>query len=380
MLEHSADCFESIVVPGPPRIVTGSFRSTIAFWDAKTLERLPDESISTPHATQVNALQYDEPTGVLASGGDTGKVCLWRLSDHTLLDEFQVDAPSHANKVICFAFSGDGRWLAASTFDHTEDIFGRNTTVSIYDRQHHRLAQTLRGFGQRPKIHFSPAGELLVTSSTGEIGVWRESPAAATDADVAAFEHVLTRKLSEQPIWSSQLLSDGRRLVIASGSWDDSEAHPLIEVWDTSEWRLLKSARLGVPGLLNEMDVDQDRWLLLGGPIGNVILVDLESLVTVARRKVHTGPILDVRFSPDGELICTASRDNTAKVWRRDRFVSRDSETVIDHISPTGVDGAFFAASNERVCEVAPPERWSSGTSRRAKRPVRCRLRRPTPT
>ncbi len=120
VLEHSADCFESIVVPGPPRIVTGSFRSTIAFWDAKTFERLADESISTPHATQVNTLQYDEPTGVLASGGDTGKVCLWRLSDRTLLDEFQVDAPSQANKVICFAFSGDGRWLAASTFDHTE--------------------------------------------------------------------------------------------------------------------------------------------------------------------------------------------------------------------------------------------------------------------
>jgi WD40 repeat protein len=113
---------------------------------------------------------------------------------------------------------------------------------------------------------------------------------------------------------------DGRTLI--SGSDDKT-----IRVWDTETGRITRTIRGeigdGDPGKIYALALSRDgRLLAAGGRTGGteaegqpIRLYDLETGTMLGVLKGHTGAVLSLDFSPDGDRLVSGGTDDIAIVW-----------------------------------------------------------------
>jgi eukaryotic-like serine/threonine-protein kinase len=265
----------------------------------------------------------------LASGSFDRTVKIWDVSSGRELFELK----GHSAEAVSVAFNPDGQHLASGSIDQTVKIWN-----CVSEKERLWLKRPSDQMTGSLRISFSPDSRRLELADGDTLKIWETtSGKKLLDLQLGGF--------------SMPFSADGSR--IASG-W----GHRTLKIWDSASGKALfdlKGHRGEIPSVAFSTD---GRRLASGSLDGTVEIWDLtngKELFAlngyIARALARTGWVGagDVAFSPDGQRLATASRDNTAKIW--DTATGKELFTLRGHVydiesvefSP---DGRFLASES----------------------------------
>jgi eukaryotic-like serine/threonine-protein kinase len=215
---------------------------------------------------------------------------------------------ANAARVDEVAFSPDGRWLAAASWDGT---------IALWDLHHARRVRHLQWQPARSMLHgvaFSPDGRWLATASDyGTVEVWE----AATGRPLRSITVVPSPRSDDRLIVRAVAFSpDGRRL--AAAGWDR-----LIHLYGTDDWREILTFRGHTRPIMSVAFRPDGRTLASAGLDRTARLWDVATGREVRTLEGHARQVSCVAFSPDGATLATSSEDDTIRLWDPDAGVAR---------------------------------------------------------
>jgi WD40 repeat protein len=199
------------------KLVTGNGGGQARVWSTATGEPItppllhPQEAGDDGVIIETAAFSPDEE--VVATGTSTGKVYLWNAqSGRSLL------APMiHEDKggVRTVELSPDGRFILSASWDHTAQVWDRQTGKKMCKFPHHELVNS---------AHFSTDGRLVVTASSDRTAiVW----------DAESCRPVGQPMVHTDEVESAEIGKDGTRVLTLSKNgqariWDVQTGRPLV--------------------------------------------------------------------------------------------------------------------------------------------------------
>jgi WD40 repeat protein/serine/threonine protein kinase len=161
---------------------------------------------------------------------------------------------------------------------------------------------------------FAPNGNRIATVADGIVKMW--------DARTGAEQWSVSMPLVHELTTFSR---DGARLVTSAGG--DATGGGTVTIWDANTGRVLHTL---ATGYVRWMDVDPtNTWLATGGN-DKVVRVWRLADGHLQRSLVgHSGFVERVKFSADGSLIASVSRDSTLRLWRGEADAQHAGELVI---------------------------------------------------
>jgi YVTN family beta-propeller protein len=231
----------------------------------------------------------------IVTTGSDGAVNLWDTqTGHRL-----IRLRRHTDVVKWADFSPDGLQLVTTSLDKT---------VRVWDMDFQDEIQQLIGHqGLVESATFCPSGNLIVTASQdGTARVW----------ELETNQLLGILKGHQGAVTSATFNADGTQIVTTS---TDGTAHlwtvPSLEKWGTKGISISKLAVLKHDGIVEHADFSPDGNLVVTASwdgTARVWNVDSGEEISVLK---HQNGVPYATFSPDGSLIVTTSWDKTARIW-----------------------------------------------------------------
>ncbi len=340
--------------PDGKKLVASSSYKIFYLWDMETREVLHEFK---GHTEGVNSVAFSPDGETIASGSSDNTFRLWDVETGVQRRSYK----RHKEEVYGVSFSPDGRTLASRSADrtirltrvpggdtqhvltgHTQFIRSmafspdsktltsgsRDGTIRLWDVYSGRNRFTITGHIDYVfSIAYSPDGKSIVSGSQdGPIHLW--------DVDTGTTRHILTGYTSY--IYSLAFSPDSKTIA-SSGSGT-------VRLWD-ADTGLERRTLVDIPGYVSLAFNPNGKTVAClithAGPIPNasphsrdasISLFDVETgaeLYAIEAYKggiyhdhapeilptVHTGPVLDITFSPHGNMIASSSSDGTIRLW-----------------------------------------------------------------
>lgn len=271
-------------------IATASDDNKIKLWNLKGEEIIT----LTGHTNGVWRASFSPNGKFLATASRDNTVKLWNLNPQSLfghtLDVFQVK------------FSSDGKTLATASKDGTVKLWS-------FDPQDIRYIHYLKTLKLHDNfvtaVSFSPDGSTIATAS------------ADTTAKIWNLDGKLIKSLDgnqEDPnlwMWDVSFSLDGRTIATASSDktaklWTFNKELPIFTINHDATVRSLSFSRDGKILATGSRDKIVKLWSLDGENINQ-----LGKDITTG----HKDWLMSVSLSPSGDTLATASRDGSVKLW-----------------------------------------------------------------
>jgi WD40 repeat protein len=340
---HEGEIISVAFFPDSRRIVTAAFDNTARLWHADSGREIRCLSVlegavrtgdrpclsliawSADCRRMVCALDSDNSVWLL--DGESGRV-LQRLC-------------GHEGRIHALAISSDGRWIASgsgvrkTSWNYVDGIIQgySDLTLRVWDAETGQELHCLRGHESSINcVTFSPDGLRIASGSEDmTVRMW----GTREGVEIACLRGHKNR------VSSVAFSADGLRLC--SGSWDGS-----VRVWHVESAREVmclpggRCAALSPDGrgiacaASDEHSSDEN----------SVQIWAVDTGKEIQRLHGHTGRVVSVSYSPNGEQIVSGSYDMTARVWAAE--AASRPRRVHDHKGFTGVvfcpDGANVAS------------------------------------
>jgi len=274
---------------------------SISLWDQEGI--LLDRR-KKAHNTALS-VSFSPDDRFLASGGGDNLVKLWQIKPGAVpkLSFFSKDFRKgmHTGSISDLSFSSDGTILASASKDGTVKLWTLNG--NLLDTLPHQ---------NRPvkAVRFSPDNQLVITGGDDySINFWKLNRQA--DHLNASFLTAFKGHLNS--VSDLGFSPDGTQII--SSSWDKT-----IRIWNRQALLLDVLTNPSGPLWTVKHSPTEPLWAAAGDDGNNtghstIHLWQQDGTLQTTLPDEHTDSIFQINFSPNGQLLASASADTTVKLW-----------------------------------------------------------------
>jgi glucose/arabinose dehydrogenase len=198
---HTASVSSVAFSPDGTLLVTGSVDGTLKWWDLAIRSQVRASSLL--YTGSVVSVVFSPDGQLLIYGGTTPEIFVWSLAQKKVVAK--LTGAGQAGRSL--AFSADGRWLAAGSYDGTVRLWQRASAESV---DFAPVASVVEGKAAGYAVAFSADGLLATAKEDGTISLWQVKPGGAALVAALAGQH-------KGPVRSLAFSPDGR-LLVSGGS------------------------------------------------------------------------------------------------------------------------------------------------------------------
>ena len=298
------------VSPDGQILISGSFDTSAIRW---SLARSAAEEVLRFHDGAVNAVVLLKD-GAASTGGEDARIAIWNPGERMP----RMVLEGHRAPVVALAVSGDGRFLASASWDHTARLWPVGGGPPRLLAGH---SQNVNG------IAFTPDGRAVVTAGyDATLRIW---PLSGDDTPLIA--------VLPTPLNAVAIAPDGE--IVTAGA--DGKIYVLSATGDRRTDIAAESAPVVAIALSGD-----GRRVAAASVRGSITVLD-RAARRIERTLIGPGtPVWSVAFLPDNRTLLAGGADRMIRRW--------DTVTgePVDGVAAGGIDDPLAAYAGDPGAEV----------------------------
>ncbi len=288
------------------------------------------------HEAEVTDVALSADGALLVSASRDGTLRIWRTADGSLIQELS----GHSDVVHSVDISADGSLIVSGSDDRTAGLWRVADGTLIRSVRNELLGRVL-------KVAFSPDGNLIAMGGHRCIVELRSTWSGTLRRTLAQPFCSVTGE-GQVDYWGLTFSADGSQIITGEGRPCCGGSLQRWQVEESVQPTLIRGYDL----VIRDVAISPNGKTLAVALVGSNFfwLLDMEGEEPQRTLEGHRLRVNDLEFSPDGEIIASASRDGRIGLWNVEsgellRYLEGDGEVVTSLDFST--DGGLLAIGSE---------------------------------